>query len=624
MMSALVRIFPSLSSTFLGLVFGAVLLTSASGCQYFSATPSVLALEKDSHAARPLSNHQIEADFDAMVEAIQSLYGPLEYKERRFGYRFAAEAQRIRAQIASSTTEEEKLARFYELLRLLRDGHVGLVQPLAESLQIPIQVIPVEQGFYINAVHPDLARFGIERGDELISVDGKSPEDLLKIILKYSWYGNDISDRHLAYAIFYRAAHLVEMRPTQPFAQIEFKKASGETRLARIAWRRAGLKSSAGLKPVAESESLIFSQAPRVNLYSDSLAHLVEFRNEIKQAQLETSSGPSSGPQNSIFSMGSTVPHWYSSKLAAGVGFTKVSADPALLAKYYALWVDLAVVASGAPAPIVTPTTWPIVFAGLYKYNGKTVLLMRQPSYSADDFIAHLSVYSALIEQFQPIADVLVLDQTENPGGSVLYVDWFSRLFAPKGMNAWVQFNSADRQWLSSWLRWLSSLPATELSTPFAQQIRAYAASLDRDNEDGLRLAREPINFLLVNQQSPAPGVGVWKKPFLITVDELCGSGGDAFPMLVKQNGLGKIFGRQTAGLGGSVEPVIVLPHSRAQLRLTRGLFTTFRPDGQYPDSVFVENNGVTPDFEHILTVKDFREGYKGYFEAFSKAATEL
>jgi hypothetical protein len=53
-------------------------------------------------------------------------------------------------------------------------------------------------------------------------------------------------------------------------------------------------------------------------------------------------------------------------------------------------------------------------------------------------------------------------------------------------------------------------------------------------------------------------------------------------------------------------------------------LFTTFRPDGQYPDSVFVENNGVTPDLEYTHTVQDFREGYKNYFEAFSKAATEL
>ncbi|HRK08573.1 MAG TPA: S41 family peptidase [Pseudobdellovibrionaceae bacterium] len=620
MIHAFVR---AVSPLALALVLVLASATTLTGCQYFSASSSEPQTLAESAALRPLSTSEAEADFNAMVEAIRSMYGPLEYKERRFGYKFDVEAQRLRSQIATTKTEEEKLAKFYELLRLFQDGHVYLAQPFRDDQQIPIQVTPVEQGFFIDGVHAELASFGIERGDELISVDGKSPEDLLKNILKYAWYGNDLSDRHLAYAIFYRAAHLIEMRPTQPFAQIEFKKPTGETRIARIAWRRAGLQRSTGLKPLAEAHPSDLSQLKGASLHSEPLAHLIQFRREVTVPKANAPS-ENSTPDASIFSMGNTEPYWYSRKLASQVGFTKVTADPALAAKYYALWRKQLEVFDSEPTPFTTPKTWPDVFAGLYKHNGKTVFMMRQPGYSAADFIANLSVYSALIEQFQPIADVLVIDQTENPGGSVLYVDWFARLFAPKGMNAWVQFNTADRQWISRWLGWLSDVPATQLTAPFAQQVRAYAASLDRDHDAGLRLAREPINFMLVTQQVPAPGAGVWKKPILITVDELCGSGGDAFPMLMKHNGLGKIFGRRTAGLGGSVEQVIELPHSRAKLSLTRGLFTTFRPDGQYPDHVFVENNGVTPDLEYTHTVQDFREGYKNYFEAFSKAATEL
>ena len=600
------------------------LVIGSTGCQYFSTTnPKSDSLTVgDSAALRPLSAAEAAADFNAMIEAIRSMYGPLDYKERRFGYKFDVEAQRLRTEIATTKTEDEKLAKFYELLRLFQDGHVYLSQPFRDDQQIPIQVTPIEQGFYIDGVHPELVNFGIERGDELISVDGQSPENLLKTILKYSWYGNDVSDRHLAYAIFYRASYLIEMRPTQAFAQIEFKKPSGETRIARIAWRRAGLQRSTGLKPLAESQLQDLSQFSGASLHSEPLAQLIQFRRETTAAQPNPSNG--SAPNASIFSMGSTEPYWYSRKLASQVGFTKVTADPALAAKYYALWRRNLDVFESEPTPFTTPKVWPEIFAGLYKHNGKTVFMMRQPGYGAADLIANLSVYSALIEQFQPIADVLVVDQTENPGGNVLYVDWFARLFAPKGMNAWVQFNTADRQWISRWLGWLRDLPANQLTAPFAQQVRAYAASLDRDHDAGLRLAREPINFMLVTQQVPAPGAGVWKKPILVTVDELCGSGGDAFPMLMKQNGLAKIFGRRTAGLGGSVEQVIELPHSRAKLSLTRGLFTTFRPDGQYPDSVFVENNGVTPDIEYTHTVQDFREGYKNYFEAFSKAATDL
>jgi C-terminal processing protease CtpA/Prc len=108
-----------------------------------------------------------------------------------------------------------------------------------------------------------------------------------------------------------------------------------------------------------------------------------------------------------------------------------------------------------------------------------------------------------------------------------------------------------------------------------------------------------------------------------VLIDELCGSGGDSFPMLMKANRLGRLLGNRTSGLGGSVEKVMDLPFSRASLSLTRGLFTTFRPDGKYSDSDFVENNGVVPDVYYQHTIADLRGNFESYFKTVSDEATK-
>lgn len=113
-----------------------------------------------------------------------------------------------------------------------------------------------------------------------------------------------------------------------------------------------------------------------------------------------------------------------------------------------------------------------------------------------------------------------------------------------------------------------------------------------------------------------------WKKPMLVLVDELAGSCGDAFPMLIKNNKVAKIFGHRTMGLGGNVEE-LTLTQSQAHLRMTRGLFTSYRDDHNYLPENFIENNGVQPDYLYDHTVDDFRNGFVGYVREFSLKAIE-
>lgn len=572
---------------------------------------SAVVTNEDGQAIRPLTESEALADFDAMVASINSLYGPLEYKERRFGYKFENEAAKIRSKFPLAPTDAEKSALFLELLRKLEDGHVSLSQPIRERYEIPIIVMPVESKFLVSRVEPALLPYGISVGDELLSIDGVTPDDALRTILKYTWFANAESDRHMIYYFFYRPSYIPELVPTSEFAQIKFLKPDGTEMLAQIAWKKTSPQQRVEFVPRAEDTLKPKRESSKVlgfeGLASEGLNDRLNTVNSINVAD-----------------MGADAPWYWNAKLKKKYQVTMVSPERERVQAFYAAWTrELALFSPTIPKPAPLPATLPSVWSALYKYNGKTVLMLRQPSYGPADFVLNLAIYSALIDQYQPLADSLIVDQTHNPGGIVTYTEGFAQLFAPKGLNGFVQFLNTDRLWFTRLMGFWTGLDPLTASTATGARILALAKGLERDSESGLRLGKTPFSFSLREVLPPAPGGAVWQKPMLVLIDELCGSGGDSFPMLVKANGLGKLFGNRTAGLGGSVEKVIDLPYTRSSLSVTRGLFTTFKPDGQYSDSDYVENNGVTPDISYTHTVKDFREGFETYFKAFSDEATK-
>ena len=108
-----------------------------------------------------------------------------------------------------------------------------------------------------------------------------------------------------------------------------------------------------------------------------------------------------------------------------------------------------------------------------------------------------------------------------------------------------------------------------------------------------------------------------YTKPIIILIDEFAGSGGDAFPALMKGYGRAKLLGSRTMGAGGHVREFPPLYYSQIGLRLTKSLF--YRPDG-----IPVENNGAIPDFNYAITLDDFVSGYRAYRNFYTDRLNEL
>ena len=532
---------------------------------------------------RPLTNQEAHADFSELVERMRSLYGPLQYKESKFGFKLDQIASQGHKEIDASKSDDETLGVFAKFLAKFHDAHVSIQFPASSSgvssYKIGVFVIPVEGKAIVANVSEDLKDQNISTGDELVKIDGVSPFALLPTILKYRNMANDISDQQALYKVLNRPAFLTELTPKNPTAHLEFLKSDGSLFSADLHWNKVAnfpLDGSSLVKP------------------SQKAAHGLKttWATDINQAA-------------GMNVMGAVNPFFLTDSVISGFNLTRITANSDYLKKY---GLDAA--------------KNPEIYAAMYRYQGKTILLVRQPSYDHEDSepftnADYISGYRAILDQYESIADVLIIDQTHNGGGS--YCQDFFGLFIKSQANGFVEKLRADRKWiidLHDGANDLQSSGHTELAKSFLQ-----AANMTESAYDKGELLTAPFGIMNGSNTASPDAKYTWKKPLLVLVDELSASCADAFPMLVKNNSVAKLFGERSMGAGGNVEPALEMPNSRATVNITRGLFTTFDPHGSYQSERFVENNGVAPDIHYSHTVSDVRAGYVGYVEAFSKAA---
>jgi len=556
-------------------LFSALVLTA--GC---SQRKDAAAVNVGSSAAglRPLTTEERSADFDAMVMGFRDFYAPLEYKEKRFGFKFDDLVKQYRAELAAAKTDNESLGIIKKFLSRFHDGHVSVKADVQQIMNynVPLVIMPVENRVLVDKImDPELTnQTGIEVGDEILEVDGQAPFDYLPTILKYDSMATPESDKHLLIRLLARPAYMTELVPTQSTVRLKIGKRDGSTMLRTLVWK-------VGKNPAYVDQKFI-TKDPWTSAYSETAGELV---------------------QMSLAEMGSETPVFLTPKAQEALKLVQVVPSEPFLKKH----------------GITDLTKTPKLFAGLYRFNGKTILLARQATYSVEDPNERLAWYKAVLDEYGRLADVLVLDQTHNPGGSVAYAQNFVSLFANQSTANVVNFLHADRKWLAL-LGSISVKP--ELKGEVANVINLAYKLVESAYDKGQKLTEIPLSLGGFDYIKPADFT--FNKPVLLLIDELAGSCGDIVPMLMRNNKLATTFGVRTMGLGGNVEPAVVMPNSQVTVRLTRGFFYTFSADGKYDFENPMENNGVPADIAYAHTVDDVRNGYVNYVTEFSKAAVGL
>lgn len=555
---------------------GSLLLATLAGCS--TTGPSD---ESSSSAVRSITNAEALDDFNEIAASFRSLYGAMERKQARYHFNYEQLVVEYRARVTAATTESEYRGIFQEFISRFEDPHVSLSFPItsddSRGFSLPFKVMPVEDTFVVYDVDTSLGG-ALKRGDELVSIDGKAAMDLANSWEKYGSLANHRASMHTAAArLTGRAAYLFStVNPSSPVT-VHVRGADGLERDVVLDWKET-------VHPLPPTTNV-----PRAGETTRQNAMA------ISDTALEVITAESG-------KMGARVPYFMTPEVRAALrGAREVTPSDATFRKFSL---------DHAAATAIN------YFALKYEFQGKKVLFIRLPSYSPPDAAGSLNYLRALIDEFQPQVDALVLDETHNPGGSVGFAAGVISLLANGQYNDYVQQMHADRKWINALLKEGQQLQSTEPEE--AAVVLDWAHQVDVAYSAGRSLSA-PFPFTSLDGKG-TPDATHWSKPAMILVDELSVSCADLVPAVAKANGMATLFGQTTMGGGGNVETALVLSHTQAELKLSRGLGTVFDPTGAYPEERQIEDNGVSPDISHTHTLQDFRAGYVGYAAAFNAA----
>ncbi|MCB0361803.1 MAG: protease-like activity factor CPAF [Bdellovibrionales bacterium] len=251
--------------------------------------------------------------------------------------------------------------------------------------------------------------------------------------------------------------------------------------------------------------------------------------------------------------------------------------------------------------------------------EGQIYGFIRIPSYGAGE--SEAKEFLGLIEKMEKQTDALLIDQVNNPGGSVFYLYALvsmltdKPLITPKHRMAITQYDVNEALDDLDKLKDVKTeeeakkvlgetMGGYPISYQLVQFFRSYSQFLVDEWNRGARLT-SPY-FLGIDKVLPHPEHH-YTKPILVLINETDFSGGDFFPAILQDNQRARLMGVRTAGAGGYVRGVS-FPNF-----LGISGFSVTSSIAERVDLNPIENLGVTPDVSYSLTAEDYQKEFAPY-----------
>lgn len=518
--------------------------------------------------AQSLTVEQKLSDLNQLFSMVESGYGPLRFKSTKLKLNVSDLRLKYEPLVRATTTNGDFYYLMKKLVAEFQDGHFGISIPSDHEASLPITTDLVDGKVLIDTVDlaqlpnpsPDqpqgqLNPIPLQRGDEVISINGVDIQDVLDDLQAYvgSGYGPS-ARRSVAQALFVRRAASLPV-PTGK-ARIEVRRGTSKViEVLKLDWIEKGTA-------LDEKTSVPQRFNARMRLLNPSL-DLLSMHSMLESVygpeRLERSFRCSGGtritiPSDATVIMKEPFVAYYHPTAKGNVGYLRIP-------HYY--WIDA---------------------DGTLKFDER------------------YAQYQYAISLLEKNTVGLVIDQDHNCGGSVSFLESMVGLFMDQPFQP-LQFQllASKQTYVELKAGIASAVPHTSESAFWDQLLKLVLTNW----QDGKFMTpKTAISGYELVQPSPVR----YSKPVVMLIDELSGSGGDAFPAMMKGFGRATLIGTRTSGLGGHVNEQPSLFYSQMQIRMTKSLF--YRPDG-----VPVENNGAVPDVPYVITRDDFMYGYKGYQE---------
>lgn len=521
-------------------------------------------------------------------------YAPQHWKAESLQWNLPAELEALNAASLSSdvTSYHQSLKQFFQAAR---DYHTSIQFTNHAVSWLPITIKHIDGGFYLAYVAPNLAaNFSLQRGDKITHMNGQPVVELA-----WSLIGNIANPTPTDWALAARkltkrlgiAGDQLEKGPVI----IEAER-NQEPVYAQLVWDYSPDQTSAfAAKSMRARRALpSFSQnvSPQqraaletVLRFIEARSYQVAFADILKQTPMENAADPQAlGKKESILPpLGSRV-IW--------------STDAASFWQAYIYLND----------------------------DNKLIGFIRIPNYVPDETkgtaLQYVTQFGEIIAKMDAVTDLLVIDQLNNPGGSVFYLYTLASMLTNKPLKTprhQFSIDSRDVHDAKEYLKQADSLIQLVAEQPgvlgdvhgypidllFLQHMKSFYQFAVEQWNAGKTLTDQYFLYG-VDYIQPHPLYRYTKKILMLT-NELDFSGGDFFPAILQDNNRVTILGTTTAGAGGYV--LAIKDRNRAGIlsyHYTGSL--AFRANGQP-----LENLGVTPDILYQVTPDDLALGFLLY-----------
>jgi C-terminal processing protease CtpA/Prc len=226
---------------------------------------------------------------------------------------------------------------------------------------------------------------------------------------------------------------------------------------------------------------------------------------------------------------------------------------------------------------------------------------------------------------FNANTDVLVVDVTRNPGGSVNVTEEFARrLFTTDFRTVGFEIR-ATAAWVEAIVQAVVGAETGGAPPDVIANLRAIMNEIIAAyNENRGRTA--PVSLTTGSLTLP-PAANAYAKPLLLLVDDMTASGGDSFAATIQDNHRGPLFGMRTMGAGGSVVQFNCTNYTESACWITLSLMNRGKviTGTGYPPSPYVENVGVRPEIvSDYMTRANLMSAGAPFVQAFTDAAVKL
>lgn len=542
--------------------------------------------------------NRMHSDLNTIKNIFEIQYAPLEWKQSYSGLNIEAEIERAKNEISFTPNIEIKdyqciLKKFFNSMQ---DHHVHVSFYRTESARLPFRLKSSKGRYFISSVNRKILPENclLQIGDEVISFNGVPIAEVIQQFQDQEFGSGTPAHKALAEISFHRrdgaSGHQV---PQGEVILSIVHKNENEEIFYHLEWN------------YTNEDIQDFPSMPMQVLSINAEGILKDNHKKLNQ--------------NPLFKKSMLSPYFEMLKqeegFKAGEGLgDRTSFIPALGKK---IWVS-------NPQSHFHAYLFETPDQHRYGY-------IRIPSYNGSAL--EFNEFKELIARFEEDSEVLIIDQVNNPGGSLFYMYALASTLTDRPLMIPPHRITITQKEIASALDMLPSFDQIEtdeeaidaigeefdglpVNVATAQQMANYFRFLVSQWNLGITFT-SPCHLWGYDFLMPDPEVQ-YSKPILILINQLDFSCAEFFPSIMQDNQRAILLGTTTGGAGGFV--------LKAEYPNMFGIknFSYTGSIAYRSNNNPIENLGVTPDFDYELSVEDLTQFYIFYKEKILECVKNL